>query len=193
MSSMRPTIAAMKKTLIAARNGSSPTFPSNFWRPTTKLTETESAKGAAIPPSSGTECFDRLLTSRPTIPPAFIFLIRGGIATRTRTAARTSAINAPRPSPKSRLKETRVWLALPKLVAGHSTKRYPVDSVFQSCFVVLAVDTGISRERRGTRGGIHTRACSLAESHGPSNPSICGRIPRGGDRRWYVDLALGPG
>src|SRR5439155_17720649 len=63
---------------------------------------------------------------------------------------------APSPSPKSRFAGTTVWFTLPRLVAGHSTVRYPVICIFQPCFVVLAVDTWAIKDNSSLRGDIHT-------------------------------------
>src|SRR5712692_5678433 len=121
MSSIRPIIAAMKNTLIAARNGGSATSPRSFCRPTTRLREIENANRAAIPPSSATSSFKALFTSKTTMPPSFLLLIKGGVNTKTMAIDVRVVRIIPEPSPRSSGSVTTSAITSPIQVASTST------------------------------------------------------------------------
>src|SRR3990170_215177 len=192
MSSMSPIMEAMKNTLIAARKGGSATFPRSFWSPTTRLREIEKAKRAAMPPSSATVVREGLFTSSPTIPPALILRMRGGVSRRTRTRERARAIRAPKPSDRSIGGQTRNGVSLPPLDALVSTVAKPVKSIYQGASVVLAPDTCPRQATAGQEAFIARNRWGDDSHADPDSPDRRG-LARGPDRRWHLDLALGPG
>src|SRR5437773_1863304 len=194
MSSIKPTIAAMKKTLMAARNGSSATFPRSFCIPTTRDRLTEKAKRAAIPPSSATSGLDDLLTSLPTMPPARIFLMKDGMTMRTSTSERKRPTKTPRPSVSCTDGRATNSCPLAGLIADSSRREAP----FSEPISKLPDDSQtrfqeMSPPRSVPRQGFIAAKTSGTQSHVRPN-SLHGRnLPGCSNRTGHFDLALGSG